>query len=170
MYYAGWLSAFKAAGTVFLDVGMLDFAGCGVVHMVGGITGLLGAYIVGARIGRFDSNGKAQPMPGHSASLTVLGVFLLWFGWCVLHLPKRSFLSLNTIREYMSAIIKDCLLGGLIRPQVELVLLLQPIRPNLLLSFTCAAFYRRRMNFIQQCMPVRQACSWLFTRSVGMSD
>jgi len=60
---------------------MIDFAGCGAVHMVGGITGLFGSWIVGPRIGRFDSNGKPQPMPGHSASLTVLGVFLLWFGW-----------------------------------------------------------------------------------------
>lgn len=61
--------------------GMLDFAGCSVVHMVGGFAGLSGAYIVGPRIGRFNSAGEVQAMPGHSATLVTLGTFMLWFGW-----------------------------------------------------------------------------------------
>lgn len=60
---------------------MIDFAGCGVVHMVGGLAGLAGAAVVGPRIGRYDANGKAKDIPGHSASLALLGVFILWFGW-----------------------------------------------------------------------------------------
>lgn len=61
--------------------GVLDFAGCTVVHMVGGFAGLSGAIIVGPRLGRFDSEGKVVPIPGHSATLATLGTFLLWFGW-----------------------------------------------------------------------------------------
>jgi len=75
----GWLSAFKA--DPLWDTGMLDFAGSGVVHMVGGFAGLMGAAIVGPRTGRFDANGRAVAMPGHNASLVVLGTFILWFGW-----------------------------------------------------------------------------------------
>jgi len=60
--------------------GMIDFAGCSVVHMVGGFAGLTGAVIVGPRLGRF-ADGKVVAMPGHSATLCTLGTFILWFGW-----------------------------------------------------------------------------------------
>ncbi|GMH37097.1 hypothetical protein BSKO_04970 [Bryopsis sp. KO-2023] len=76
----GWLSAFRDEKDLFNGSGMVDFAGCGVVHMTGGFAGLAGAAIVGPRIGRYQ-NGKAQDIPGHSASLALLGVFILWFGW-----------------------------------------------------------------------------------------
>lgn len=76
----GWLSAFNEAD-LFNDSGMVDFAGCGVVHMTGGFAGLAGAIAVGPRLGRFDANGKPRDIPGHSASLALLGVFILWFGW-----------------------------------------------------------------------------------------
>lgn len=62
------------------QLGMVDFAGCAVVHMVGGLAGLVGAIIVGPRMGRF-ADGKVVPMPGHSATLCTLGTFVLWFGW-----------------------------------------------------------------------------------------
>lgn len=71
----GWLN------TLFNDRGVIDFAGCIVVHTVGGFAGLMGAVIVGPRLGRFDSEGKVVPIPGHSATLCTLGTFLLWFGW-----------------------------------------------------------------------------------------
>jgi Amt family ammonium transporter len=61
--------------------GVIDFAGSGVVHMVGGFAGLYGALIEGPRIGRFENGGRAVALRGHSASLVVLGTFLLWFGW-----------------------------------------------------------------------------------------
>ena len=78
----GWLSAWKATGnkSAWLNVGVVDFAGCGVVHMVGGAAALAGATVLGPRIGRFEA-GKVNPMPGHNASLVVLGTFILWFGW-----------------------------------------------------------------------------------------
>ncbi|MFC7130298.1 ammonium transporter [Haloferax chudinovii] len=64
-----------------LGVGYLDFAGATVVHMCGGVAGLVGAKMVGPRKGRFDSNGDSQPIPGHSMLLAVLGTLILAFGW-----------------------------------------------------------------------------------------
>ncbi|GLI71066.1 hypothetical protein VaNZ11_015983 [Volvox africanus] len=61
--------------------GMIDFAGSGVVHMTGGVAGLAGCVLLGPRMGRFDNTGRAVEMPGHSATLVVLGTVLLWFGW-----------------------------------------------------------------------------------------
>ncbi|KAJ4970759.1 hypothetical protein NE237_003858 [Protea cynaroides] len=75
----GWLSA-SSTGLLF-GSGAIDFAGSGVVHLVGGIAGLWGALIEGPRVGRFDAFGKPIPMRGHNATLVVLGTFLLWFGW-----------------------------------------------------------------------------------------
>lgn len=77
----GWASASKTDGNLLFGSGVIDFAGSGVVHMVGGIAGLWGAFIEGPRIGRFDRTGRSVALRGHSASLVVLGTFLLWFGW-----------------------------------------------------------------------------------------
>ncbi|KAG4983561.1 hypothetical protein JHK87_028310 [Glycine soja] len=77
----GWASASRSDGNILFGSGVIDFAGSGVVHMVGGIAGLWGALIEGPRIGRFDRSGRSVALRGHSASLVVLGTFLLWFGW-----------------------------------------------------------------------------------------
>ncbi|KAG7547782.1 Ammonium transporter [Arabidopsis suecica] len=77
----GWASPFRTDGDLLFRTGAIDFAGSGVVHMVGGIAGLWGAFIEGPRLGRFDNGGRAIALRGHSASLVVLGTFLLWFGW-----------------------------------------------------------------------------------------
>ncbi|CAK9140845.1 unnamed protein product [Ilex paraguariensis] len=76
----GWASAARTDNLLF-GSGVIDFAGSGVVHMVGGIAGLWGALIEGPRIGRFDLSGKPVALRGHSGTLVVLGTFLLWFGW-----------------------------------------------------------------------------------------
>lgn len=76
----GWASPIRPHNLLF-GSGAIDFAGSGVVHMVGGIAGLWGALIEGPRIGRFDRAGRSVALRGHSASLVVLGTFLLWFGW-----------------------------------------------------------------------------------------
>lgn len=76
----GWASA-SNTGNLLFGSGVIDFAGSGVVHMVGGIAGLYGALVEGPRIGRFDGTGRSVALRGHSASLVVLGTFLLWFGW-----------------------------------------------------------------------------------------
>ncbi|KAI3806314.1 hypothetical protein L1987_22213 [Smallanthus sonchifolius] len=67
--------------SAYLLVVSIDFAGSGVVHLVGGVAGLWGALIEGPRVGRFDAFGKPVQMCGHNVTLVVLGTFLLWFGW-----------------------------------------------------------------------------------------
>ena len=67
----GWLA----------ELGYTDFAGSGIVHMLGGVAALAGVIVVGPRIGRYDENGKPRAIPGHSITLGALGVFILWFGW-----------------------------------------------------------------------------------------
>ncbi|MDY5679786.1 MAG: ammonium transporter [Candidatus Methanomethylophilaceae archaeon] len=63
------------------QLGYIDFAGSTAVHMLGGITALLGAYFLGPRIGKYDKDGNARALPGHNLTLAALGVFILWFGW-----------------------------------------------------------------------------------------
>ena len=72
----GWLA----------NLGFHDFAGSCAIHMVGGISALVGAKILGARIGKFktDENGKVikvNAIPGHNITVGALGVFILWLGW-----------------------------------------------------------------------------------------
>ena len=72
----GWLS----------QIGFHDFAGSCAIHMVGGISALIGAKMLGPRIGKFqrDKSGKVvkvNAFPGHSIALGALGVFILWLGW-----------------------------------------------------------------------------------------
>ena len=72
----GWLS----------QIGFHDFAGSCAIHMVGGISALIGAKILGPRIGKFtrDKNGKitkVNAFPGHNLPIGALGVFILWLGW-----------------------------------------------------------------------------------------
>ena len=62
--------------------GFHDFAGSCAIHMVGGICALIGAKILGPRIGKFSKRtGKPHAIPGHNLPLGALGVFILWFGW-----------------------------------------------------------------------------------------
>ena len=58
-----------------------DFAGSGVVHMTGGIAALVGAIMVGPRIGKFGKDGRPRAIPGHNIPFAILGVFVLWLGW-----------------------------------------------------------------------------------------
>ncbi|KAH9254601.1 hypothetical protein BASA81_007358 [Batrachochytrium salamandrivorans] len=76
----GYLTLGKS--TSIMSTGVIDFAGCGPVHMVGGVAGAVAAKIMGPRVGRFDPvTGKAVPIPGHSSPLATLGTFILWVGW-----------------------------------------------------------------------------------------
>ncbi len=63
------------------ELGFKDFAGSTVVHSVGGWAGLMGTLALGARLGRFNKDGTANEIRGHSIALAVLGTFILWFGW-----------------------------------------------------------------------------------------
>jgi ammonium transporter, Amt family len=59
----------------------VDFAGSSVVHMVGGLTALAGAMVLEARIGKYNKDGTANPIPGHNIPMAILGCFILAFGW-----------------------------------------------------------------------------------------
>lgn len=67
----GWLA----------DLGFQDFAGDTAVHSVGGWAALAGAMLLGPRIGKYDKNKRPRAIPGHSMSLAVIGLFVLWLGW-----------------------------------------------------------------------------------------
>ena len=67
----GWLA----------QLGFHDFAGSTAVHMVGGICALVGAKILGPRIGKYDKDGKPRAILGHNITFAALGVFVLWFCW-----------------------------------------------------------------------------------------
>jgi Amt family ammonium transporter len=69
-------------GGGFLDAaGFYDFAGSTLVHSVGGWGALMGALILGARLGKYGKDGQVLPLPGSSMPLSTIGVFLLWLGW-----------------------------------------------------------------------------------------
>ena len=67
----GWLA----------QLGFHDLAGSTAVHMVGGVASLIGAKILGPRIGKYDRDGKPRAILGHNLSIAALGVFVLWFCW-----------------------------------------------------------------------------------------
>ena len=67
----GWLAG----------LGFHDFAGSAAVHNVGGLIAMLGAWMLGPRIGKYDKEGKPHAIPGHNMTATALGVFILWFCW-----------------------------------------------------------------------------------------
>ena len=69
------------ADTSLLGTGYQDFAGGMVVHGLGGIAGLTAAWVLGPRIGRFNDDGSANVIPGHSMTFAVLGTLILCFGW-----------------------------------------------------------------------------------------
>ena len=75
---AGWM--WNSQGWL-AQLGAIDFAGSIVIHMVGGVTALIGAMILGPRIGKYGKDGKVNAIPGHSITLGALGVFILWFAW-----------------------------------------------------------------------------------------
>ncbi len=67
----GWLS----------QLGMQDFAGSTVVHLLGATSAFVGTLALGPRIGKYSRDGKPKPIPGHSMPLALLGVIILWLGW-----------------------------------------------------------------------------------------
>ncbi len=69
----GWLND--------IGPGFTDFAGSTIVHSVGGWAALMGALVLGPRIGKYTKDGKPRAIPGHSIPFAILGVFILWIGW-----------------------------------------------------------------------------------------
>src|SRR5437899_4736095 len=75
----GWLS--QLGKNFGLEIGHVDFAGSSVVHMVGGVTALAGAWVLGPRLGKYNKDGSANAIPGHNIPMAILGTFILAFGW-----------------------------------------------------------------------------------------
>ena len=111
----GWLA----------QLGFLDFAGDSAVHSVGGWAALAGAMILGPRIGKYDKNGKPRAIPGHSMSLAVIGLFVLWLGWFgfnpgstmsfqnpadVMHILMTT--NTSAVAAVLTSTIASCLLVG----------------------------------------------------------
>ncbi|MBC6421677.1 MAG: ammonium transporter [Hormoscilla sp. SP5CHS1] len=71
LWGGGWLS----------EIGFSDFAGSTVVHSVGGWAALVGAFLLGPRIGKYNEDGKPRAIPGHNMSIATLGCLILWIGW-----------------------------------------------------------------------------------------
>ena len=73
LWGGGWLSK--------LGTPMIDFAGSTIVHSVGGWAALMGAIVLGPRIGKYDDEGRPRAIPGHSIPFAIVGVFILFIGW-----------------------------------------------------------------------------------------
>ena len=67
----GWLA----------QLGFHDFAGSCAIHMVGGFSALIGAWMEGPRLGKYNKDGTPNAIPGHNVVIGALGCFILWFGW-----------------------------------------------------------------------------------------
>ena len=80
----GWMKFFSCSNDTSEEVTCIeytDFAGSGIVHVFGAVCALVGCYFIGPREGRYTSEGKPIPIPGHSVPLSALGGFILLFGF-----------------------------------------------------------------------------------------
>ena len=75
------VGAWKWGGGFLDSWGFYDFAGSTLVHSVGGWAALVAIFLLGSRIGKFDDEGKAKAIPGHSIPMATAGVLILWLGW-----------------------------------------------------------------------------------------
>ncbi|MEQ8842728.1 MAG: ammonium transporter [Acidimicrobiales bacterium] len=89
-----------------------DFAGSTIVHLTGGVAALVGAAILGPRIGKYGPNGESRAIPGHNIGFAVIGVFILWFGWFGFNAGSElvadgllSFLAMNTLMAAAAGVI-----------------------------------------------------------------
>jgi Amt family ammonium transporter len=129
--YANWVwgGGWLAQGGVNwgLGHGAVDFAGSGVVHAMGGIIGLAGAMVIGARIGKYNAEGRPQAMPGHSVPLVVAGTFILAFGWFGFN--PGSTLAGTDLR--ISFIVVNTMLAGCVGSLTAMVtLMLKGLKPD----------------------------------------
>jgi ammonium transporter, Amt family len=81
--------------------GFIDFAGSTIVHSVGGWAALAGTILLGPRLGKFNKDGSSNVIPGHSLTLAVLGVFILWVGWFGFN-PGSTLSGMNESMGYIA--------------------------------------------------------------------
>jgi Amt family ammonium transporter len=89
-----------------------DFAGSTIVHLTGGVAALVGAAILGPRLGKYGEDGLPRALPGHNIGYAVIGVFILWFGWFGFNAGSElaadgllSFLAMNTLMAAAAGVL-----------------------------------------------------------------
>ena len=93
----GWLG-FEGIGLP----AVADYAGSSVVHAVGGFIALAGAYVVGPRLGKYNSDGSANQLPVHSVPFVIVGTFILFFGWFGFNINTGDSIGLNAINTLLA--------------------------------------------------------------------
>ncbi|MFC7156446.1 ammonium transporter [Halomarina halobia] len=93
----------SAAGALGFGVGFSDFAGGMIVHGMGGVAGLTAAWILGPRIDRYNADGGANVIPGHSITFAVLGTLILCFGWYGFNVGTQATVLDAADGEYLGA-------------------------------------------------------------------
>jgi Amt family ammonium transporter len=116
----GWLS----------ELGFIDFAGSSIVHSVGGWAGLVGAMLLGPRIGKFV-DGKAQAMPGHNMAIATLGALILWIGWYGFNPGSElamdqyvGYVIVNTMLSAIGGIIGVTLIYAVLQKKISLSMII----------------------------------------------
>ncbi len=108
-----WGKGVFAGQAAFLyDLGFRDFAGATVVHSVGGWISLVGIWVLGPRLGRFDADGNPRPIESYNIALAALGVFILWFGWWGFNGGSTPALDGGGVGNSTALVIANTNLGG----------------------------------------------------------
>ncbi len=135
---AGWLASGAETSWIKSVAGaeFQDFAGSTLVHSVGGWAALMGAIFVGARSGKYMSNGTIHPIPGSNMALAALGTFILWLGWfgfnggsqlalgSMADASSISHIFANTNLAAAAGVVVALLLNQLIYGKVDLTMVL----------------------------------------------
>lgn len=107
----GWLA--QLGENLGLGHGFVDFAGSSVIHMGGGVAGLMGTLALGPRLGKYSRDGRPKPMPGHSLTYVVVGTLLLATGWIGFNIGPALFkdparvplIAVNTMLASSAAVV-----------------------------------------------------------------
>eukprot|EP01126_Amoeba_proteus_P063629 TRINITY_DN8787_c0_g1_i5.p1 TRINITY_DN8787_c0_g1~~TRINITY_DN8787_c0_g1_i5.p1 ORF type:complete len:464 (-),score=63.60 TRINITY_DN8787_c0_g1_i5:372-1763(-) len=145
----GWMSA--SAKNPILGVGLLDFAGSGVVHLMGGTSSIVAAFMVGARYRRWDKSCVEKGVFGNqSSSWMALGGMILWFSWfgfncgssiTILGFTETvSLVAVNTVIAPSLSLVTGLLLGRIIYGHLSLVVALNSILCGLVAITSGCAF------------------------------
>ena len=94
----GWLGDLSAINLP----GAVDYAGSGVVHAVGGFLALAACMVVGPRIGKFNADGSANVLAGHSTPFVIIGTFILFFGWFGFNIGGSDTIGLNAVNTLLA--------------------------------------------------------------------
>lgn len=125
----GWLA----------QLGFHDFAGSCAVHMLGGVCALIGAAILGPRIGKYDKDGKPQAILGHNITFAALGVFILWFCWFGFNCASTVGMDTDELMETASRVFFNTNLAAAVACCVTLIVTwLRYKKPDVSMTYNAA--------------------------------